>query len=291
MKTFFLMLASAFCGALMTVALAYGYFVWQFQRSESDRVSIPPRNEKTVGAAPAVSDAERFHGTYGSYIGDFPQSARDTVLAAGPGKLTGKVLSGGQPVQGLRLRLALNGGVMSQWGASGADGRYEIALPFGEYRIDGYELDSAVVNKVLGGKTDGPGNGPPGHYKVTVAEGKPGEALDFVFVEPVRVKAPSGEVSAGSSLVVSWEPYPGAVSYRLQLGEQASRRDFTTNTYVFDWNRRPLVNGTSADLVQLGAKLKNGHYYTVYVEALDERRRQISQSPRHFDRPDFRIAP
>lgn len=291
MKTFFLMLASAFCGALITVALAYGYFIWQFQRSEAGRVSIPPRNEKTVDAAPAVNDAERFHGTYGSYIGEFPQSARDTVLAAGPGRLTGKALSGAQPVQGLRLRLALNGGVMSQWGTSGADGRYEIALPYGEYRIDGYELDSAVVNKVLGGKTDGPGNGPHGHYKVSVAEGKPGEALDFVFVEPVRVKAPSGEVSAEASLVISWEPYPGAASYRLQLSEQESRRDFGSHSYVFDWNKRPVVNGTNANVAELGAKLKKGHYYTVYVEALDERRRQLSQSPRHFDQPTFRIAP
>jgi hypothetical protein len=291
MKTFFLMLASAFCGALMTVALAYGYFVWQFNHAESGRVSLPARHEKTVGAAPAISEEGRFHGTYGSYTGDFPNSARNTVLAPGPGKLTGKVLSGGQPAQGLRLRLALNGGVMSQWGTSGADGRYEIALPYGEYRIDGYELDSAVVNKVLGGKTDGPGNGPHGHYKVSVAEGKPGEALDFVFVEPVRVKAPSGEVSAELPLVISWEPYPGAVSYRLQLGEQASRRDYGTNSYVFDWNKRPIVNGTSANLAELGATLKKGHYYMVYVEALDERRRQLSQSPRHFDQPNFRIAP
>ena len=291
MRTFLLMLASAFCGALMLVVIVWAYFTYQHHRAGSAPVYFPPRNEKVVSAAPPIAESERFYGTHGSYIGDFPTSARETILASGPGKLIGTVHAGGKPAQGVRLRLALNGAVMSQWGTSGVDGKYEIAVPYGEYRIDGYELDSSVANKVLAGKTDGPRNGPHGSHKVVVAEGRHGEALDFSYVDPVRVKAPSGDLAASEPLVVAWEPYPGAVAYRLQLVEQKHPRDFTTNRYVFDWNKRPVVSGTSANLAELGAELKKGHYYTVEVEALGELNRRLSQSPRHFDRADFRIAP
>jgi hypothetical protein len=68
---------------------------------------------------------------------------------------------------------------MSQWATTGADGRYEIALPYGKYRIDGYELDSSVAQAVLASKTDGARQGFH-HLDVTVVEeGKPGQGLDF----------------------------------------------------------------------------------------------------------------
>ena len=138
------MLGSAFGGVLVFVAAVYGYFYGQHSRvGPGGTVHFPPRSEKTVDVAPPVVEQERFYGTHGSFAGEFSPAARHTVLAAGAGRIVGSVTSGGKPLQGLRLRLALNSAVMSQWATTDADGRYEVALPYGKYRIDGYELDSS----------------------------------------------------------------------------------------------------------------------------------------------------
>lgn len=291
MKTFLLMLASAFCGALLFVAAVYGYFQWQYSRVEpGTSVRFPPRNEKIVDAAPPIVEEKRFYGTHASTIGHFPQDARETVLAAGPGKIVGSVTSVGRPVQGLRLRLALNGAVMSQWATSGADGRYAVALPYGKYRVDGYELDSSAANSVLAGKTDGPRQ-PPFHGDViSVEAGKSGQGLDLAYVDPVRKLGPSSEVSLGEPVILSWEPYPGAIAYRLQLIEQRDRDDYETERRVFEWRERPIISGTSANLAEYKVALKKGHYYTFEVEALGERNRTLSRSARHFGRTDFRVG-
>ena len=39
-----------------------------------------------------------------------------------------------------------------------AGGRYAVSLPYGKYRIDGYNLDYSIVDAVLSGKTDSPQN-------------------------------------------------------------------------------------------------------------------------------------
>ena len=291
MKTFLLMLASAFCGALLFAAGLYGYFWWQVaQGGPGSSVRLPSPGEKTVAAAPPIAESARFYGTHGSYAGKFPNAARQTVLAAGPGSIAGSVTADGKPLQGLRLRLALNGAVMSQWAATGADGRYQVALPYGKYRVDGYELDSSVAHRVLAGKTDGPRLGFHPQEVTVVEAGRIGQGPDLAYVEPVRKLGPRGDVSLAQPVIVSWEPYPGAAAYRLQLVEQQDPRDYETQRRVFEWRDRPVVSGTSADLVALSAGLKKGHHYTLEIEALDERRRTLSQSTRNFDRADFRVV-
>jgi hypothetical protein len=292
MKTFLLMLGSAFCGALLFAAAVYGYFWWQVASVEPGvPVRFPPRGEKTVAAAPPVADLERFYGTHGSFAGEFPGNARQTVLAAGAGRIAGRVTSDAKPLQGLRLRLALNGAVMSQWTTSGADGRYEVALPYGKYRVNGYELDSSVAHQVLAGKTDAPRHGLFHEEVIAVEAGRPGQGPDFAFVAPVRKLGPRGDVSLAGPVIASWQPYPGAAAYRLQLTEQRDPGDYENQRHVFEWRERPVVSGTSADLAALAAGLKKDHYYTLEVEALDDRRRALSQSPRHFGRADFRVLP
>jgi hypothetical protein len=289
MRTFLLMLGSAFGGVVVFVAAVYGYFYWQYSRVPGGTVHFPPRSEKTVDVAPPLVEQERFYGTHGSYAGEFSPAARQTVLAAGAGKVVGSITSNGKPLQGLRLRLALNGAVMSQWATTGADGRYEVALPYGKYRIDGYELDSSSAQAVLAGKTDGPRQG---FYQpeLTVVEGKPGQGLDFAYVDPVKKLGPSGDIKLGQPVIVSWQPYPGAAAYRLQLVEQSDPRDYESQRQLFEWRERPTVSGTSADLADYKVALKKSHYYRIEIEALDERKRALSQSPRHFGRADFRVV-
>jgi hypothetical protein len=292
MRTFLLMLGSAVCGIVIFVASVYGYFWYQWsQAGPGASVRFPPSMEKTVGSVPLPRESDGFLGPQGSWAGEFPFAAQKTVLAEGAGKLVGNVTSGGKPLQGLRLRLALNGAAMSQWGTSGADGSYAIAVPYGQYRIDGYQLDSDTANRVLRGKIDSPMRHPPFRETVTVAEGKPGKGLDFRFVDPVRKTGPSGEVSVGQPVIVTWEPYPNASAYRLQLVEQKDPHDFDTHKRLFEWPKRPIVSATSANLAELGIVLKKGHYYAVEIEAIDERQRPLAEAPRLSSRPDFRVGP
>ena len=289
MRTFLLMLGSAVSGALLVVVAVYAYFCWQVSRVEAGaELRFPPRSENSVALAPPL--VEPFYGTHGVTSGDFSSAARDTVLAAGPGKIVGTVTSDGRPLAGLRLRLALNGAVMSQWGTTGNDGRYEVAVPFGNYRIDGYKLDSSVANRLLAGKTDGPFRHIPHQEVIAVAEGKPGQGLDLAYVEPVRKIGPRGEVRLDQPVVVTWQPYPGASAYRLQLVEQKDPRDYESQRRLFEWRERPVITGTRAELADYKVALRKGHHYAIEIEALDERRRTLAQSTRSFERMDFRVV-
>jgi len=292
MRTFLLMLGSAVGGVVIFVAVVYAYFWYQWsQVGAAAEVRLPPtRAERTVSVAPPIVDAERFYGSSGMYSGDFSPAKRNTVLTAGPGKLVGAVSSSGKPVEGLRVRLALNAAVMSQWATSGADGKYEVAVPYGTYRIDGYELDFQTAQRLLRGKIDGPRMRASRPETIAVTEGKPGEALDLAYVDPVRKKGPSGNVPAGKPVVFGWEPYPGASAYRLQIVEQKDPADYETHERLFPYRNQPVVTGTTANLVELGIKLKSGYYYTVEVEALDDNRRKLSEAPRIHDKSDFRIV-
>ena len=102
-------------------------------------VNISSEPEEDVHFPPEISRSNKFLGATGFYSGDFSRGSSG-VLSSGPGQIIGAAMVDGEPLEGLRLRLALNGSVMSQWATTGAAGRYEIGVPFGGYRIDGFEL-------------------------------------------------------------------------------------------------------------------------------------------------------
>lgn len=93
-----------------------------------------------------------------------------------------------------------------------------------------------------------------------------------------------------SAFVGALQPYPGAAAYRLQLTEQSDLGDYEGQRRVFDWRSRPVVSETAFDLTKNNVVLKKGHYYTIEIEALDERNRPLSQSTRRFYRADFRAV-
>jgi hypothetical protein len=291
MKTFLLMLGSAFMGVVLFVAAVYGYFYWQYYNAEPGKtVRFLGRDERMVTTVPPIADEKRFYGSHASTMGNFPDAARQSVLASGEGRIAGTALSDGKPAKGLRLRLALNGAAMSQWTTTDAEGRYEVAVPFGKYRVDGYELDSDTANEVLSGMTDGPRQ-PPFHRNIVmVAAEKPGYGLDLKFVVPVKKLGPFGEVKADEPIVASWEPYPGAVAYRLQITEWKERGDYSSQRHLFEWQNRPTVQGTEAELVNLKADFRKGHYYRVDIEALGEGDASLSNSADTFYISDFRIV-
>jgi hypothetical protein len=287
LKTILLVIASGIGGIVIFVVAVIGFISYKVSTSGSHfDIGFPSRPpEKTVSKPPPVDEVERFLGSHGIYSGDFTADRR-TVLDAGPGRLAARITYAGKPVAGLRLRLAVNGKVMTQWGTSGADGKYEVAVPYAQYRIDGYELDSASANTTLRGLIDNPQNS---HWSeiMTVAEGRRGRALDLDFVDPVKKKGPAGEVSLAKPVVITWEPYPRATGYRVQLIEQKDPRDYINQKRLFDWNGRPTITGTSLDLSQQGIALQKGFYYSIEIDALEGEHKQISRTGSTGGRADF----
>ena len=94
-----------------------------------------------------------------------------------------------------------------------SEGIYEISAPPGSYRIDGYRLDSANANEILGGKTDYPYN-PHSTGIIKLETGKTTRALDLKYVIPVGNISPKGEFSLSEPVNISWDPYPGAIKVK-----------------------------------------------------------------------------
>ncbi|HMH18098.1 MAG TPA: carboxypeptidase-like regulatory domain-containing protein [Burkholderiales bacterium] len=288
-KTVLIVVGSAIGGILVFIAVVAVYIGYKFSELNSPAgISFPSRprsSEEVISTPPEIK--ERFLGTQGSYSGSFPHD-RNKVLATGPGRITGRVTSSGKPVQGLRLRLALNDGVMSEWATTDAAGKYAIGLPYGKYRIDGYNLDYSVVDAVLGGKTDSPQNN---QYRsddiIVVADGKAGRGPDLEYVDPVRKKGPRGEVSLSKPVILEWEPYPAAATYQVQITEAQDPRDYATRKQLFECCRGPSVSGTSFNLSERGTMLKKGYSYFFDITALDEHGKMLADSAGRQMRPDF----
>jgi hypothetical protein len=172
---------------------------------------------------------------------------------------------------------------------SGPDGRYEVAEPFGDYRIDGYDLDTESANSVLASKIGYPRN-PFAGGRFTVAEGAPGDGLTLDFVDPVVVAMPKRKYAAGEDVVARWQPYPGATEYAMQLWEQSGLNPSGDRHTLIDWNNRPVVSEPSANLAEYGVALKEGHYYNLDVMARTGPGQPLSHTSRKFQDYDFQVA-
>jgi hypothetical protein len=198
------------------------------------------------------------------------------------------VIAQGKPLAGLRLRLPLNGAVWSQWAVSDEQGRYRIPVPPGEYRIDGFELDYTVANRLLPGLTMSPDCSPADIVTRAITGGAPAEGPAFEFVPVVRKRTRGHDVATGESAVISWEPYPGAARYRVDVmaqraGQRVGPVEFLTKPGGFE------VGDTSLDLAAVGPALKPGYAYSASIDALDANGRTISTTPVARDIPDIRV--
>jgi hypothetical protein len=215
-------------------------------------------------------------------------------LAAGEARIIGTARVDGKPLSGLRLRFSLNSRAISGWAVTDASGRYQISVPPGKYVISGFEFDREAANKLLPGKIiqrgclpRGCGEDRPSFEATSV---KPGVGINFVFIDPVVLLAPEGEVEIGGELIARWKPYPGAARYRVSLQETPPRMTGGTSKPVFDWKTRPEVTGDSLDLIQAGLAPKNGQDYSIKIEALDEKGALISESPWMKGQGYFRLV-
>lgn len=247
------------------------------------RTALPDR---VIDSPPKIAHKEGYLGSTGYYDGDFLNKKND-VLASGPGQIVGNVLINDSPLPGLKLRLALNGGAMSQWATSDDEGKYTIDVPLGQYKIDGFEIDFASANSVLAGKIEHP-NLDFRSEIFSVDENEKGRGLTLVFVDPVIKNISKLKYSVDENVVVSWLSHPAASQYRLQIIEKQSPRSHN-ETRIFDWPDRPVTDGTSFDLKKHGIKLKAGHFYNIEIEALDNESTIVSQTSRKNAGYDFEI--
>jgi hypothetical protein len=267
-----------------------GAATWLFVKLQSDTPASfsfgESHKEKTVASAPALDENPEYLGSQAMYSGE-SSNYRDQVLAAGDARITGKALFQDAPVSGLKLRLGLNGKVMSQWGTTNAAGNYTITVPPGRYQVTGFELDRESANRVLAGKILHPQCNMLDQIQVDAASGKSASGPDFSFTNPVVVSGPVGDLPVGSKVIIAWHAYPGAASYRVQLEEHKSQSRFSGKTeFVYPWQSRPVVTTNSLDISTTEGKLKPGFYYRTSVEALDATGTVISESA-----PSYRSSP
>lgn len=246
--------------------------------SEPEEVHVPP----------AITHTDRFLGSGAYYSGDFAHEG-NRVLSPGPGRIVGVATVDGKPVADLRLRLALNGDVMSQWATTGADGQYEVSVPCGKYRIDGYDLDSKSADSVLAGKIGHPQN-PHSSGKFNVAEDASGRGLNLDFVDPIELEMPKQRYSTDEDVVIRWQPYPGAREYEVQIFEKDDPRGFGGIEPVFPWSDTPVVTEPVINLGEYAVELKAGRYYTVRVEAKAGPWEPLSQTALGSSGFDFEVV-
>jgi len=253
--------------------------------AETDKV--PERSSPAVTSAPPITEETRYLGSASTFSNKFVHNT-SRVLISGPGAITGSVTADGQPVAGLKLALALNGGVMSQWATTDPNGRYTIPVPYGKYRIDGFELDKQSANTHLPGKIEHP-QAPHKSGRFIVSEKSPGHGLDFRFVTPVTMDMPKTRYSTSEDILLEWYPYPGATRYKIQVYEKTGRHGANDGHRLFDRSHRPFVSGTGINLQDYDVWLDPG-YYTVEIEALDDDMNILSRTALNHGDYDFEIT-
>ncbi len=227
-----------------------------------------------------------FLGSAAAYTGGFSGKVKG-VLVEGDGQITGSVTAEGVPVAGLRFRLGLNGKVHSAWTVSDKTGSYSIRVPYGVYRIDGYELDYSSANRVLSGYTDFPGR-PYRKQPITVSSESSGKGLDLKFVRPVIKRTESERYDLNEDIFISWDPVPDAVEYKIQMYKTNSLDELNREA-LFDWGQLPVTNALRWEVTANSDDLEAGYFYSYEISALDLNGRAITKSVRDYNGYDFEI--
>ena len=241
--------------------------------------------EKNVHAVPSIDTPGRYLGSTNISSSDFSRSG---VLAGGPGKIIGSAQVNGAPVTGLKLRLALNGSVYSQWATTDSTGQYNVDVPYGDYIIDGFELDRPTADKYLTNKIRHP-QSPHSSTAFTVSESSGGRGLSFRFVDPVIKKIKSNKFKKGEEIILEWEQYPGAATYSVQIFEKTDPYTWSNNT-LFKWSEKPELFEASINLNDFEINPTPDKYYTLDISAYNEQHEIISKSPTKHSGYDFEIS-
>jgi hypothetical protein len=245
-------------------------------------------NSEVLDTPPTIKEVKRFLGSPAIYSGGFLDN-KSGVLSNGHGEIVGKAILNNAPLSNLKLRLALNGSIMSQWAITDSDGTYSVSVPYGEYKIDGFELDLKSANSILAGKINHPQNAHSSD-KFEVSKENKGLGLKFRFIDPIEKNISKNIYSTSEEIILKWEPYPAATQYSIQIFEKTDPHAFIGNKTLFDWSSKPIISDTSFNLKQHSIKLKAGHFYVVEIIARDDNMDIVSQTHRMHSGYDFEIT-
>jgi len=272
-----------FALSFLAVVFISIYYIWPSMMYKSiEQVENQPN---IITSAPPLHTPKKFLGSTGTYSTDF-QMDRNKILSSGPGVIKGIVLVNGSPQVDVKLRLALNGSVLSQWSITNSSGEYVIHVPYGKYIIDGYELDRSVANKVLAGKIDHPLN-PHSSAVQNINKENIGYGLNLNFVDPV-IKKTKKHYLMSEEIILEWEPYPNASSYSVQIFEKKDPNAWSNKT-VFPYSNTPVVAENRLNLKTQNIKLKPDYFYVLQVYAKDSNGAILSESNREYNGYDFII--
>lgn len=243
-------------------------------------------SDKITYSVPLIESTNKYLGSTNTYSGsalDFDTG----VLASGLGKIAGKAVINGVPLKGLRLRLALNGKIYSQWSKTDQQGIYKIRVPYGRYKITGYELDRNIADKVLSNKINHPQN----HYSsiiFDVTSTVDGRGMTFKFVDPVVKTINKIKYKSTDNIKLTWNEYPGATQYAIQIYEK-TEPDTWKSKAIFDWNNRARVFDASMNIKEHGITLKPGYFYSVQIYAKNDENEILSKTPSESFNYDFEV--
>lgn len=216
----------------------------------------------------------------------------------GEGYLTGKFIYQGKPAVGIKLKLFLNGKYRTSSIITDENGAFEVRLPVGtwyvnmiqcegwknkpegnfillsgdEGRIDEGSLQDIFFDYFQNGK------------EIAVSNKKPEKESIVLTINP-RIKTiwPKENIQKQKATIdhsqISWEAYPGAVNYLLQI-DRVTRKSKTTTTYSPILYRR-VSGGNSLPLKTLpNTKGSETEEYAVTIRAYDQTGAFISESQR-----------
>lgn len=236
---------------------------------------------------PELKPHAKFLDSPGITSGGF-QYRDSSILSAGPGEITGKVLANNKPVEGLQFRLALNGSVYSQYTVTDESGQYTVNVPFGTYRIDGYRLNMDVANEVLAGFINKP-------YMEHVSDefdvdnNQAGRGITLEFVDAIKKNISQKAFKASEPIILEWEPHPGASAYSIQLYEKEDAYKRRGNRGIYSNQSTPIVREPILNIKDYGKHLKPRYFYTVKITALGSKGKILSYSPDKYYGYDFEI--
>ena len=301
MKTFFKGLLFGAGFAISFVVIQSAWFYWVIPAGldrldsgalvmDEDGNWVPADESEVEGfrTAPATRSFPRTGSIpSGSHDGRFDAAAAEE-LEEGPGRLEGRVLARGEPVTGLRLRLALNGDKWSSWTRTNDDGVYRVSLPLGEYRVDGYRFDNRQFMDALIGTIRSPAMEFSDEFE-SVGLDVAGVGPDLVFVDPVRKLPMPDLLTADEPMVLAWEPYAGAAGYRVVFWESESDDPDSYMMGMQDCGEGVRVEQPFVDLGQVDLPFRADRHYAYTVYALDAEDSAISRSETEHPRKTFRI--
>jgi len=278
-----LVFGSGFGLAFIVIWIVAIYFLLPtIAENRIQTISSSPSTE--VNIVPSIQPPGKYLGSTNISSSGF---SRGGVLASGPGEIIGRAEVNGKQIEGLKLRLALNGSVYSQWATTDSTGQYAIHVPYGDYVIDGYELDQSTADKYLANKIDHP-QSPHSSSRFTVSASSSGRGLNFRFVDPIIKNFQSDKFKLDDEIILNWQEYPGAATYSVQITEKSDPYGWS-NTTLFEWSDKPELLEAHINLNDYDIKLKPGKFYIVEIGAKDKSNNRISESPSNLMGYDFEI--